>query len=1582
MKEIPIKKKITSKFLLKLFLMINIIKYCIVSQCNDDRDNPFYIDNSYCYSICSKEYINNNRCTIENDIIKTQWLNNIIYIGGRGCAFVNIVVTEKNNLYFLTTSYPKSNERIFYLLDNEGYGIKDKDNPKIIVEINDINIIGKFESEAFVVNLYESNDNNEYFISLAKAAQYFEIYDFNGETSLNYFDTVENVFPNPKLNKIFTTIGVHLKLKLASNEKKNTYLIGILACEYTDQGQELPHFYLYKTNFTSININAQLPLYNRILVRSSYSKMISCFETNNNFIMCFFQNPDFYYTIIVFDYELSEKTQLPIVIGNSNTGYEEMFFSCIHFFNETGVFGYFDNENIFTFEFKRYLNNNNAIINNYNTFNKIRLDNYNFNRNKITLCDMIKFKEKHFYFVGTLIDRNILLIASILNYNEEKFSIRIYTINTKNMYDYEFSEYIKIGIYKNFLAIGSSYYEPTDDWKAYSSLIIFSYPKAIENSLNLINYIYHHNDTKINELLIELDGKYTIDNNLFGLIYSGIEIIGNCIDSETIYLADLNNTKITSNYLLPQNETIKLIVPKAHIYEPFSCRFKYSVVVTEPEFSKFNIYPIKYNDTGTIYEGEDIETAFYENLKNNYAGKSNNFTLYTNETITDENCGNNCGLCYTEKNDKCISCEYSSYYDRDFNLICQDNPFEVEKTNNPTQIENNKENLEVEHSEENEEEKNESNKEKENEEKENEEKENEEKENEEKENEEIENEEKEKENEEIENEEIENEEKENEEKEIKNEEKENEEKEIENEEIENEEKEIENEEKEIEKEETVKNSDEVSETKIKNLLCTFDEIIKNECGGEINNGQIKQVYDHIKSNLINGNYTLIKTVNVIFEISAIEDQLKSENKDISNVDLGICESRLKQKYNISPSKDLIIFKIDVKNIEDSTTYVQYEIYEPDNYTLLKLDVCSDLNIHIYSPVYLNSETKILFSSLEKAGYNLFNSSDSFYNDFCTPYTTTNGTDILLEDRKKDIYSKNGNKILCQDGCELLNYNETTEKAKCNCKPQNSETILDKESIFSAFKVGRSQLEESFFNTLSNSNFQVLQCFKLVFDFKNFGENIGRIIMTIILLFVFVCLILYFIYGGRKLENYLALILKQKIFNNDKSNKKVKINNKSKLKLSNKSKSQSKKSVMNLKKRRTGSFHIKRNNQNQIIINQIDNNNSEKISLNNNNKINSFNNNKSINENIFDINKKNNEKINSKIRTKRKASRTVKLRPPLNQNQNKTPNKLNIMNSSVVPKKINKNIDNKKSSILGDKLSQNIIISKNVYIKMNKGRSKKHKKSTLFKSSKDGFISGNNKLLNQSESLNKLEKLDMIEKKNIHNNNKYYTSQELNTMSYKEALKYDKRTYFQYYWSLIIKKQIFLFIIFNDDDYNLITIKVVLFLISFSLYFTLNGFFFNDSTMHKLYQNNGSYELLNQLPIILYSTFITTVINMILKYLSLSEKNMLDLKRETNYKTAKKNSKQIWSFIKKKIIIFFILSILLMAFFWYFISCFCAVYKNTQIILITDSLLSFALSMLYPFGIYLIPGIIRIPALRAKSKDKECLYKASVFASMA
>jgi len=54
----------------------------------------------------------------------------------------------------------------------------------------------------------------------------------------------------------------------------------------------------------------------------------------------------------------------------------------------------------------------------------------------------------------------------------------------------------------------------------------------------------------------------------------------------------------------------------------------------------------------------------------------------------------------------------------------------------------------------------------------------------------------------------------------------------------------------------------------------------------------------------------------------------------------------------------------------------------------------------------------------------------------------------------------------------------------------------------------------------------------------------------------------------------------------------------------------------------------------------------------------------------------------------------------------------------------------------------------------------------------------------------------------------------------------------------------------------------------------------------------------------------------------------------------------------------------------------AVYRNTQIHLLKDTLMGFGISLISPFVIYLFPGIFRIPALAAHQKDKKCLYNFS------
>ena len=58
--------------------------------------------------------------------------------------------------------------------------------------------------------------------------------------------------------------------------------------------------------------------------------------------------------------------------------------------------------------------------------------------------------------------------------------------------------------------------------------------------------------------------------------------------------------------------------------------------------------------------------------------------------------------------------------------------------------------------------------------------------------------------------------------------------------------------------------------------------------------------------------------------------------------------------------------------------------------------------------------------------------------------------------------------------------------------------------------------------------------------------------------------------------------------------------------------------------------------------------------------------------------------------------------------------------------------------------------------------------------------------------------------------------------------------------------------------------------------------------------------------------------------------------------------------------------------------FCVIYKNTQIILLKDTLISLGISMLTPFVICLLPGLFRIPSLSNPIKKREFLYNLSKF----
>jgi len=79
----------------------------------------------------------------------------------------------------------------------------------------------------------------------------------------------------------------------------------------------------------------------------------------------------------------------------------------------------------------------------------------------------------------------------------------------------------------------------------------------------------------------------------------------------------------------------------------------------------------------------------------------------------------------------------------------------------------------------------------------------------------------------------------------------------------------------------------------------------------------------------------------------------------------------------------------------------------------------------------------------------------------------------------------------------------------------------------------------------------------------------------------------------------------------------------------------------------------------------------------------------------------------------------------------------------------------------------------------------------------------------------------------------------------------------------------------------------------------------------------------------------------------------------------------------KYTIFFILGIIFLSFFWMFLSSFGAVYQNTQKYVVENTMISFGISFIFPFIINLVPGCLRISAIKSKSKDENMLYKISI-----
>ena len=126
--------------------------------------------------------------------------------------------------------------------------------------------------------------------------------------------------------------------------------------------------------------------------------------------------------------------------------------------------------------------------------------------------------------------------------------------------------------------------------------------------------------------------------------------------------------------------------------------------------------------------------------------------------------------------------------------------------------------------------------------------------------------------------------------------------------------------------------------------------------------------------------------------------------------------------------------------------------------------------------------------------------------------------------------------LCEENCDLINYNYETKKVKCSCDMKIKIPILDD------IKFDKNAFLESFIDINNIINIRILKCFKAVFN-NSLKDNYGFFILLIIILLFLLCIIIFSIksYNNLKVDiNEIVIALKSK---NQYTQKKLTINNK-------------------------------------------------------------------------------------------------------------------------------------------------------------------------------------------------------------------------------------------------------------------------------------------------------------------------------------------------------------------------------------------------------------------------------------------------------
>jgi len=1058
------------------------------NQCDKETPIRKKIDNNCYNTYCTENEFQNGDCIIDNPIIKTQWLNKLFYLGDNIINILTVIEMPNNNIFFLSSSWDTDSDDFYiYRLESSGeinYNENNNNFKKILMSSFTEN------GQKLLINAVGLIiDNKEYI---------FVCQFFSTECQLIEFEN--NIIFNKRLFQILGVdefMGGGFYYTILNLNQNNNILLSFVYMDY-----EYNSFLsLSKINLKKDEETDFCQLGGQSILGHAFNSFldISCFITERNFLECLVQY-DNELKVEIYNEIYNELNHLYSIDIDSLGSKTISFAKCIHLKNEIGVFSYYFSPvggigGPLYIQIKELRDNNlENVIDNNDKFEIAIEDNYSdlisslsFNIFLIKLSDnkfsIAYLSDNAIYEKGII----IIVIFDLYGDNEDNLFIRYYKINI-NLYNLIMCNWLNLNLFKfnSFLGIafvGVKADDITSDNKGIFAIFGYSSKKQITHiDLDL----YKNNQG----FILELNNYFSIENNLFGYdLDIKISSISNELkgirfyslnENKEININDIINVndkiifeilgtdiqigenyfiEITSNILTPEYDKISQFYVKNDKYGEKDFKQYYKRKIIDTKIFKINIHisshdqskrTCKYPELTTkIIDNNSIDIIYFSNFV--YIGETNNLlntylrilSIYNSndeycnnniinnyEYIYMNECVNKCPSCYIpDSSNNCIlNCGNENQYM--FNSEYYDKCPEGTKED----IQNGKKFCKCENL--------------------------------------------------------------------------------------------------FYKDENLNN------ICLSSLICDDNHPILNEETNECLNYNVKygnnyhlncpentcisQRYYDLKiceekiqdmkifngicfndySKIIDKLEELVKNNikindNEGITISAYSynndyknnfDKLLQDNSKLTIIDLRDYLEEYKRKNKIDDKTDIYIVIIDTprKYSNETTNRFNFELYF-DNLTKINIDN-DNINMKVYSPItnekLINFELANYFNEQD---YNIFNKNDKFYKDICSP-ANIDDNDITLNDRYIDIYPHDIQ--ICPEDCENIGTNLTSKTFICDCKIKEDEDyeyeLMNSSQIWNYFKDFNNLVE--YFSDMFN--YKIIKCYQLLFDLKNYKNNIG------------------------------------------------------------------------------------------------------------------------------------------------------------------------------------------------------------------------------------------------------------------------------------------------------------------------------------------------------------------------------------------------------------------------------------------------------------------------------------------------------------